>query len=141
MENLFNGTVIFPCSASVFQVFGLAVQVKRSNDPHRRGSSASGGGPQITPLSRRSSTRRERLRGLAQLPLLASAGAASEEIGTSRRKSSCVRLEQARLNQDASQARRLQAAARFKEQSISANMPAQVVLAPAVSEQSRSLFP
>jgi len=45
-----------------------------------------------------------------------------------------LRLEQVRLNQDASQARRLQALLGFKEQSIIQTLPAQVVGSPG-SEQ------
>jgi rod shape-determining protein MreC len=50
-----------------------------------------------------------------------------------------LRLDQVRLNQDASQARRLQALLGFKEQSILATLPAQVV-GSSGSEQSRSLY-
>jgi rod shape-determining protein MreC len=50
-----------------------------------------------------------------------------------------LRLNQVRLNQDASQARRLQALLGFKEQSILATLPAQVV-GSSGSEQSRSLY-
>jgi rod shape-determining protein MreC len=50
-----------------------------------------------------------------------------------------LRLEQVRLSQDASQARRLQALLGFKEQSILATLPAQVI-GSSGSEQSRSLY-
>jgi rod shape-determining protein MreC len=50
-----------------------------------------------------------------------------------------LRLEQARLNDDAAQARRLQALLAFKEQYIQKTVPAQVI-GTSGSEQSRSVF-
>jgi rod shape-determining protein MreC len=50
-----------------------------------------------------------------------------------------LRLEQVRLNEDAEQARRLQALLGFKEQFISQTMPAQVI-GSSGSEQSRSIY-
>jgi len=50
-----------------------------------------------------------------------------------------LRIEQVRLNQDAEQARRLQALLGFKEQFISKTLPAQVI-GSSGSEQSRSIY-
>src|SRR2546423_8590278 len=50
-----------------------------------------------------------------------------------------LRLEQVRLNEDAEQARRLQALLGFKEQFISQTVPAQVI-GSSGSEQSRSIY-
>src|SRR6476619_8492844 len=50
-----------------------------------------------------------------------------------------LRLEQVRLNEDAAQARRLQALLAFKEQFISQTVPAQVI-GSSGSEQSRSIY-
>jgi len=50
-----------------------------------------------------------------------------------------LRIEQVRLNQDAEQARRLQALLGFKEQFISRTLPAQVI-GSSGSEQSRSIY-
>src|SRR2546430_16619975 len=50
-----------------------------------------------------------------------------------------LRLEQVRLNEDAEQARRLQALLGFKEQFISQTLPAQVI-GSSGSEQSRSIY-
>src|SRR3989475_2604745 len=50
-----------------------------------------------------------------------------------------LRLEQVRLNEDAEQARRLQALLGFKEQFISQTVPAQVI-GSSGSEQSRSVY-
>src|ERR1700687_1113823 len=50
-----------------------------------------------------------------------------------------LRIEQVRLNQDAEQARRLQALLGFKEQFIAQTLPAQV-MGSSGSEQSRSIY-
>ena len=50
-----------------------------------------------------------------------------------------LRIEQVRLNEDAEQARRLQALLGFKEQFISKTLPAQVI-GSSGSEQSRSIY-
>jgi len=139
MENLFTRHRNLSVLAAVLfiQVFGLAVQVKRSNDPQQTRLIRVWAVATITPFEQAIVHTQGAVYGVWHNYLYLRG--VRQENRDLKAQIELLRLEQARLNQDASQARRLQALLGFKEQSILQTMPAQVV-GSSGSEQSRSLF-
>ncbi len=119
------------------QVFGLAVQVKRSNDPQQTRLIRYWAVVAITPFEQAIVHARDGVYGVWHNYLYLRG--VRQENRDLKAQIEQLRLEQVRLSQDASQARRLQALLGFKEQSILATLPAQVV-GSSGSEQSRSLY-
>jgi rod shape-determining protein MreC len=138
MENLITRHRNFSVLAVVLfiQIFGLAVQV-RSNDPQQTRLIRVWAVALITPVERIIVHAQGGVQGIWH-DYLYLRGAREENRGL-KQEIERLRLEQARLSQDASQARRLQILLGFKEQSIPQTLPAQVV-GSSGSEQSRSVF-
>jgi rod shape-determining protein MreC len=119
------------------QILGLAVQVKRTSDPESSRLIRVWAVGAVTPFER------------ALVWIQTSTGnlwhnyfylrGVRAENSQLKRQIEGMRLEQARLSQDADQARRLQALLAFKEQFISQTMAAQVI-GLSGSEQSRSVY-
>jgi rod shape-determining protein MreC len=139
MENLFTRHRNLSVLAAVLfiQVFGLAVQVKRSNDPQQTRLIRVWAVATITPFEQAIVHTQGAVYGVWHNYLYLRG--VRQENRDLKGQIEQLRLEQARLNQDASQARRLQALLGFKEQSILQTMAAQVI-GSSGSEQSRSLF-
>src|SRR5882724_1631915 len=139
MENLFTRHRNLSVLAAVLfiQVFGLAVQVKRSNDPQQTRLIRVWAVATITPFEQAIVHTQGAVYGVWHNYLYLRG--VRQENRDLKAQIEQLRLDQVRLNQDASQARRLQALLGFKEQSILATLPAQVV-GSSGSEQSRSLY-
>ncbi len=139
MENLLTRHRNLSVLAAVLfvQVFGLAVQVKRSNDPQQTRLIRYWAVTAITPFERAIVHTQGAVYGVWHNYLYLRG--VRQENRDLKAQIEQLRLEQVRLSQDASQARRLQVLLGFKEQSILETMPAQVV-GSSGSEQSRSLF-
>jgi rod shape-determining protein MreC len=119
------------------QVFGLAVQVKRSDDPQQTRLIRIWAVATITPVERVIVHAQGGIYGIWHDYLyLRGVRRENREL---KEQINGLLLEQVRLTQDASQARRLQALLGFKEQFILQTMPAQVV-GSSGSEQSRSVY-
>jgi rod shape-determining protein MreC len=119
------------------QVFGLAVQVKRSNDPQQTRLIRLWAVAAITPFEQAIVHAEGAVYGVWHNYLYLRG--VRQENRDLKAQIEQLRLEQVRLAQDASQARRLQTLLGFKEQSIRATLPAQVI-GSSGSEQSRSLY-
>src|SRR5450432_533731 len=139
MENLITRHRNLSVLAAVLfvQVFGLAVQVKRSNDPQQTRLIRVWAVATITPFEQAIVHTQGAVYGVWHNYLYLRG--VRQENRDLKAQVEQLKLEQVRLSQDASQARRLQALLGFKEQSILQTMPAQVV-GSSGSEQSRSLF-
>jgi len=118
------------------QVFGLAVQV-RSKDPEHPPLIRVWAVATVTPFEQAIVHAESAVYGVWHNYLYLRG--VRQENRDLKAQIEQLRLDQVRLNQDASQARRLQALLGFKEQSILATLPAQVV-GSSGSEQSRSLY-
>ena len=139
MENLLtrhrNLTVL---AAVLFvQVFGLAVQVKRSDNLQQTRLIRIWAVTAITPFEQAIVHVQGGFYGVWHNYLYLRG--VRQENRDLKARIEQLRLDQVRLDQDASQARRLQVLLGFKEQSILKTMPAQVV-GSSGSEQSRVLF-
>src|SRR5882762_7891393 len=139
MENLLTRHRNLSVLAAVLfiQVFGLAVQVKRSNDPQHAPLIRVWAVATVTPFEQAIVHAEGAVYGVWHNYLYLRG--VRQENRDLKAQIEQLRLEQVRLSQDASQARRLQALLGFKEQSILATLPAQVV-GSSGSEQSRSLY-
>jgi rod shape-determining protein MreC len=139
MENLLtrhrNLTVL--AVVLFIQVFGLAVQVKRSNDPQQTRLIRVWAVAAITPFEQAIVHAEGAVSGVWHNYLYLRG--VRRENRDLKAEIEQLRLEQVRLSQDASQARRLQTLLGFKEQSILETMAAQVI-GSSGSEQSRSLY-
>ena len=138
MENLLTRHRNLSVLAAVLfiQVFGLAVQVKR-DDPQQTRLIRVWSVSAITPFEKVIVHSQGAVYGVWHNYLYLRG--VRQENRDLKAQIEQLRLDQVRLNQDASQARRLQALLGFKEQSILQTMPAQVV-GSSGSEQSRSVF-
>jgi rod shape-determining protein MreC len=139
MENLLTRHRSLSVLAAVLflQIFGLAVQVKRGNDAGQTRLIRIWSVAAITPVERAIVHVQGGLYGVWHNYLYLRG--VRQENRDLKLEIERLRLEQVRLNQDASQARRLQALLGFKEQSIIQTLPAQVV-GSSGSEQSRSVY-
>ena len=138
MENLLTRHRNLSVLAAVLfiQVFGLAVQVKR-DDPQQTRLIRVWSVSAITPFEKAIVHTQGAVYGVWHNYLYLRG--VRQENRDLKAQIEQLRLEQVRLSQDASQAKRLQALLGFKEQSILQTLPAQVV-GSSGSEQSRSLF-
>jgi rod shape-determining protein MreC len=138
MENLLTRHRNLSVLAAVLfiQVFGLAVQV-RSKDPEHPPLIRVWAVATVTPFEQAIVHAEGAVYGVWHNYLYLRG--VRQENRVLKAQIEQLRLDQVRLNQDASQARRLQALLGFKEQSILATLPAQVV-GSSGSEQSRSLY-
>ena len=138
MENLLTRHRNLSVLAAVLfiQVFGLAVQVKR-DDPQQTRLIRVWSVSAITPFEKVIVHTQGAIYGVWHNYLYLRG--VRQENRDLKAEIEQLRLEQVRLSQDASQAKRLQALLGFKEQSILQTLPAQVV-GSSGSEQSRSLF-
>jgi len=138
MENLITRHRELSVLAAVLisQVFGLAVQV-RSKDPQHAPLIRVWAVATVTPFEQAIVHAEGAVYGVWHNYLYLRG--VRQENRDLKAQIEQLRLEQVRLSQDASQARRLQALLGFKEQSILATLPAQVV-GSSGSEQSRSLY-
>jgi rod shape-determining protein MreC len=138
MENLLTRHRNLSVLAAVLfiQVFGLAVQV-RSKDPEHPPLIRVWAVATVTPFEQAIVHAEGAVHGVWHNYLYLRG--VRQENRDLKAQIEQLRLDQVRLNQDASQARRLQALLGFKEQSILATLPAQVV-GSSGSEQSRSLY-
>ncbi len=139
MENLLSRHRNLSVLAAVLflQIFGLAVQVKRNNDAEQTRLIRIWAVAAITPVERAIVHTQGGLYGIWHNYLYLRG--VRQENRDLKQEIERLRLEQVRLNQDASQARRLQALLGFKEQFIIQTLPAQVV-GSSGSEQSRSVY-
>jgi rod shape-determining protein MreC len=138
MENLLTRHRNLSVLAAVLfiQVFGLAVQV-RSKDPEHPPLIRVWAVATVTPFEQAIVHAEGAVYGVWHNYLYLRG--VRQENRDLKAQIEQLRLDQVRLNQDASQAHRLQALLGFKEQSILATLPAQVV-GSSGSEQSRSLY-
>src|ERR1035438_8731430 len=119
------------------QVLGLAVQVRRTTDSEPTRLIRIWAVGAVTPLERTLSWMRTSSDGMwHNYFYLRGVRAENREL---KQEIERMRLEQARISQDADQARRLQALLGFKEQFISQTMAAQVI-GSSGSELSRSVY-
>lgn len=139
MENLFTRHRNLSVLAAVLfiQVFGLAVQVKRSDDPQQTRLIRVWAVAAITPVERVIVHSQSGVYGVWHNYVYLRG--VRQENRDLKEQIKQLRLEQVRLSQDASQAHRLQTLLGFKEQSILQTLPAQVV-GSSGSDQSRSIF-
>jgi rod shape-determining protein MreC len=139
MENLITRYLSLHILAVVLaaQVIGLAIQVKRTTDTESTRLIRIWAVSAVVPFERGLSATR---RGVANVwsNYLYLRGV-REENRQLKQEIERLRLEQVRLNQDASQARRLQALLNFKEQYVAQTVVAQVI-GGSGSEQSRSIY-
>src|ERR1017187_616152 len=119
------------------QVLGLAVQVRRTTDSEPTRLIRIWAVGTVTPLEKMLAWAQTSSGGIwHNYFYLRGVRAENREL---KREIERMRLEQARISQDADQARRLQALLAFKEQFISQTMAAQVI-GSSGSEQSRSVY-
>ncbi len=139
MENLLTRHRSLSVLAAVLfvQIFGLAVQVKRSNDVEQTRLIRIWSVATITPVERVIVHAQGGVYGIWHNYLYLRG--VRQENRDLKQEIERLRLEQVRLNEDASQARRLQALLGFKEKFIIQTLPAQVV-GSSGSEQSRSVY-
>ena len=119
------------------QIIGLAVQIKRNDDMQQTRLIRVWSVTAITPFEKAIVYARNDVYGVWHNYLYLRG--VRQENRELKAQIEQLRLEQVRLSQDASQARRLQTLLGFKEQSILQTLPAQVV-GSSGSEQSRSVF-
>lgn len=119
------------------QVLGLAIQVKRTNENESNRLIRVWAVTAVTPFEKAINWFQNGSWNLwHNYAYLRGVRAENREL---RQQIEQLRLEQARLSEDAAQARRLQALLAFKEQYIQKTVPAQVI-GTSGSEQSRSVF-
>jgi len=139
MENLLTRHRNLSVLAAVLfvQVFGLAVQVKRSNDPQQTRLIRYWAVTGITPFEQAIVHAQGAVYGVWHNYLYLRG--VRQENRDLKAQIEDLRLKEARLTEDANQAHRLQALLAFKEQSILKTLPAQVV-GSSGSELSRSVY-
>ena len=119
------------------QVLGLAVQVKRATQDDSTRLIRVWAVDAVTPLEKSIVWFQSGISGLWHNYFYLRG--VRQENRDLKREIERLRIEQVRLNEDAEQARRLQALLGFKEQFISKTLPAQVI-GSSGSEQSRSIY-
>jgi rod shape-determining protein MreC len=139
MENIFSRhrNATFLVVVLFIQVVGLAVQVKRSTDTESSRLIRVWAVHLVTPLEKALVRVQHSLGGVwTNYVYLRGVRAENRAL---KEELDRIRLEQVRLNEDAAQARRLQALLAFREEFISQTLPAQVI-GSSGSEQSRAIY-
>jgi rod shape-determining protein MreC len=139
MENIFSRhrNATFLVVVLFLQVVGLAVQVKRTTDTESSRLIRVWAVHLVTPFEKAIVRMQHSLGGVwTNYVYLRGVRAENRAL---KEELDRIRLEQIRLNEDAAQARRLQALLAFREEFISQTVPAQVI-GSSGSEQSRAVY-